>query len=127
MCWAQDSGLENSRSGGAVAQPYLSCAAAFERVMRCINGIEQRLLLVEIGAIDFVAELDDPARLATPSTNLKLHRPHQRVPKKIRTAPGFQRQSIDTSFGGRQFHPRRMRLPTRTIPHATSGSVHRPR
>jgi len=67
------------------------------------------------------------ARLATPSTNLKLHRPHQRVPKKIRTAPGFQRQSIDTSFGGRQFHPRRMRLPTRTIPHATSGSVHRPR
>src|ERR1700737_1951046 len=50
--------------------------------MRRINGIEQRLLLVEIGAIDLVAELDDPARLATPSTNLKLHRLHQRVPKK---------------------------------------------
>src|ERR1700730_8904145 len=80
--------------------------------MRRINGIEQRLLLVEIGAIDFVAELDDPARLATPSTNLKLHRPHQRVPKKIRTAPGFQRGSIDTSFGGQQFRPHRMRLPT---------------
>src|ERR1700732_3584564 len=57
--------------------------------MRRINCIEERLLLVARGTIDLVAELDDPARLATPSTNLKFHGFHQRVPKKSGLRPVF--------------------------------------
>src|SRR5436853_3849839 len=47
-----------------------------QRVARGIDCIEQRLFLVEIGAVDRRADPDDPARVPTAPANLKLHDPH---------------------------------------------------
>jgi len=47
-----------------------------QRLARRIDRVEQRLFLVEIGAVNRAAERDDPARLAAVPANLELHDPH---------------------------------------------------
>src|ERR1051325_11710143 len=65
---------------GAVAHPYLRVAPGLQRVARGVDCVEQRLLLVEIRAVNRTAEPDDPTRVSSLPTNLKFHDRHRRPP-----------------------------------------------
>src|SRR5438309_129749 len=68
--------------------------AAWQRVPRRVDRIEQRLLLVEIGAIDGIAEPDHPVRVATLPANLEFHDPHRDLPRRRgRPRPKFCRSA----------------------------------
>src|SRR5579871_1137760 len=58
---------------GAILEPDLSVIAGRQRVARGIDGIEQRLLLVEISAVHALAERYHPTRRTTTAANAKLH------------------------------------------------------
>ena len=68
--------------------------------MRGIDRVEQRLLLVEIGAIERIPEPDDPARLAAARADLKLDWEHRLSSLGI----GFDQPGFAGSIEPQQHH-----------------------
>jgi len=76
-------GLKNPRCSRPIFNPDLGLAAGLHSIARRINGVEKRLFLIEVGAIERISaverisEHDDPSRFAGLAADLKLHRSHQ--------------------------------------------------
>src|SRR5213076_2793102 len=59
-----------------------------------VDGVQQRLLLIEIGAINGIAEPDDPMCVAALPANLEFHDPHRDLPRRRgRPRPKFYRSA----------------------------------
>jgi hypothetical protein len=68
--------LSEDPGAAVVTHPDLRLAPASQRVAGCVNRVEEGLFLIEIGAIDSIAEPDDPAGIAPVPTNLEFQDPH---------------------------------------------------
>jgi hypothetical protein len=90
-------------------------AAGLQRVARGVDRVEQRLLLVEIGPVDDIAQPHDPARVALLPADLEFHDPHLRPPGR-RTA----RANILVSL-----QEQRCGLPPLLTPRELSSIAHR--
>ncbi len=74
FCGGHGKGSVNLGGAGSIANPHLHFAAALLRIACRVNRIKDGLFPVEIEAVEYIAQADDPPRIPAAPAHLEFHR-----------------------------------------------------